>query len=114
MRVARFNLFFLVFVVIPAWSKQPLPPQQTQTATQLSATKDAQAVSEVNQALSVSGGTPAIMAITDFTATGNVTYYSGPDPAVQGTVTIRGRGLGQLRIDTNLPAGTRSESIDGP
>jgi hypothetical protein len=113
MRFARLCLFYLAIFNAPAWSKQPLPPQQSQTTTPLPATKDSQAVSAVGQALTASGGITAIMAIADFTATGNVTYFSGPNPAAQGSITIRGKGLGQLRIDTSLPSGTRSESIDG-
>jgi len=113
MSLVRVSLFFLVIVVIPAWSKQPLPPQQTQTATQSSATKDPQAVSIATQAVNVAGGSPAIMAIDDFTASGSVTYSSGLDSGVPHDVTIRGRGLGQLRIDTNFPSGKRSESTNG-
>ncbi len=114
MRFARIGIPIVILLqVVPAWSKQPQPPQQIKTATLTPATKDPQAVSAVNQALNDSGGATAIMAISDFTATGNVTYYSGPEPTLQGSVTIRGKGLGQLRIDTDLPTGTRSESIDG-
>jgi hypothetical protein len=95
MRYARFGLFCALLSIVPAWSKQPLP-QQTQTATPTPATKDPQAVSILNQALSVAGGMPAISAIADYTATGNMTYYSSQD--VQETVTLRGLGLGQFRM----------------
>jgi len=107
MRFARFGLFCLILVVFPAWSKRPHPPQQTQTATPTPAAKDPQAVSILNQALSVAGGIPAISAIADYTATGNMTYHSSQD--MQGTVTLRGLGVGQFRMDVNLQNGVRSE-----
>jgi hypothetical protein len=107
MRFARFGLFCLVLVVIPAWSKQPHPPQQAQqVTTPLPALQDPQAVSVLNQTLSVAGGAAAIKAVTDYTATGNITYNWNPE--VQGSVTVRGLGLDQIRVDANLPRGLHS------
>jgi len=67
----------------------------------------------VTQALTAVGGVTAITTITDYTATGNVTYYLDVDRAVQGSVTVRAKGLNQLRLDATLPSGLRSESTDG-
>jgi hypothetical protein len=68
--------------------------------------QDPQAVSILNQVIAASGGTQAISAVSDYTATGNITYYPGQQ--VQGTVTVRGLGTWEFRIDAVLPAGTRS------
>jgi hypothetical protein len=67
--------------------------------------REQQAVSVLTQALSAAGGLPAIAAVLDFKATGNVTYYwAGQD--VTGTATIKGRGTTQFRIDSTVSDGT--------
>jgi hypothetical protein len=63
----------------------------------------------LNQALIAAGGTTAINAITDYTATGTITYDNNPNE--QGSVTLRGLGLIAFRLDANLPAGVRSLAI---
>lgn len=92
-------------------------PARSQQATSLSTlplpVKDVEAVMVVSQALAAAGGTAAIATIADYTANGNITYHMDVDRDVQGTVTIRGNGVDQLRLDANLPAGTRSESTSG-
>jgi hypothetical protein len=114
-------LLSCIFLNSPTWALQVptslAQPQSTksregQLGTAPSpSSQDPQAVSIVNQALSVTGGISAISAIDDYTATGNVTYHMATD--VQGTVTVRGSVLNRLRIDANLPTGMRSEVI-GP
>jgi hypothetical protein len=112
MRSARFGLLvFILLLNFPVWAQQtPTPttssPDQTAT-TPSPALKDPQAVSVLNQALTAAGGATAIKTVTDYTATGNVTYHTAHD--VNGTITIRGNGLEQLRVDANLPSGVRSE-----
>jgi hypothetical protein len=101
------SVFCLLLSAVPVWAQQaqsstPPPP----------APKDPQAISVVNQALSVAGGASAIAAITDYTGTGAITYHMAQD--IQGTVTIRGLRLSRLRIDASLPTGMRSESMTGP
>jgi len=66
-------------------------------------------VNVLNQALTVAGGMAAIKAVADYTATGNITYHWNPE--VQGSVTVRGLGLGQIRVDANLPRGVHSSVI---
>ena len=115
MHSARFSLLlFLLLSSVPIGAQQPQaapsppqPPSAQQTQLPTQATKDPQAVSIVNQALSASGGASAIDAITDYTATGTATYHFAQD--VQGTVTLRGLGLGEFRMDSNLTTGVRSE-----
>jgi hypothetical protein len=122
MRSARFGLLHTILLLnIPVWGQQsqtpvlqpqPTPPQQTQpVTTPTPAPKDSQAVNVINQALTVAGGTAAIKALTDYTATGNITYHWNPE--AQGTVTVRGLGSGQLRVDANLPRGLHSSVISG-
>jgi hypothetical protein len=107
-RLSKLLLMTSSFLLI-----HPVQGQQLSTGNSpASATKDSQAVSIVTQALNTSGGNIAIGSISDFTASGNVTYYSGPNPGAQGTVTIKGRGLAQFRIDSKVSAGTRSESTN--
>jgi hypothetical protein len=66
--------------------------------------RDPQAVSLLTQSLLAAGGLPAIAAVLDFKATGNVTYYwAGQD--VTGTTTIKGRGTTQFRIDSAVSDG---------
>jgi hypothetical protein len=87
-------------------------PETQQSTTRPAATKDPQAVSVLNQALGVVGGAAAIKAVVDYTATGNITYHMGNGKDVQGGVTVIGGPMGQVRIDANLPSGTRSWAID--
>jgi len=90
---------FAVIFLVPIFA-------EGQSAT---ATKDPQAVQIVTQALVTAGGTSTIDLISDYKATGNVMYHLAED--AQGKVTIRGKGLDELRIDADLPTGVRSEAI---
>jgi hypothetical protein len=114
MSSARFGLLLSILLLnVPVWARQAqtpaTPPQDPTATTQPPVTKDAQAVSVLNQALTAAGGTVAITTVADYTGTGTMTYHGAND--VQGTVTVRSFGLGNLRIDAALPAGIRSEAI---
>ncbi len=86
-------------------------PQETQTTQfQPPVTKDPQAIAIVNQALNAAGGTSAIRAITDYTASGTVSYHVPNE--LSGPVTIRESGLTQLRMDAQLPGGSRSQAMN--
>jgi hypothetical protein len=105
MRSSRFGLLLSFLILyIPAWA------QQTQTATPPSVTNDPQAVSVLNQALAVAGGISAISAVSDYVGTGTITYYL-PKSDVGG-VTVRANWLDQLRIDSTLSGGLRSEIVN--
>lgn len=103
MRVAWMFVVSSLFFVHP----ERVNSQQASATVQ----RDPQAIAILTQALSAAGGTSAVGAVTDFTATGNVTYYW--DTAVQGTVTVKGRGLHEFRVDSTLPDGLHS-SITNP
>ncbi|HZP33659.1 MAG TPA: hypothetical protein VFB23_09905 [Candidatus Acidoferrales bacterium] len=81
-----------------------LSAQQTTTAT-----RDPQALSVLSQALTGAGGTQAIAAIIDYTATGNITYNANSN--LQGNVILRGLGFSDFRLDATLPVGVRSVAI---
>src|SRR5258708_4838122 len=74
-----------------------------QTTISSPALKDPQAVSVVNQALALAGGVVAFKTVADYTSTGVVTYHFPNE--VSGPVTVRERGLTQLRVDAQLSAG---------
>jgi hypothetical protein len=74
------------------------------------AASDAQAVAILSKVLSAAGGSQALGPIQDFTASGQITYSWAGQP-VQGSVTLRGRGLEQFRMDAALPEGTRSWAV---
>jgi hypothetical protein len=98
MRTSRFLLLALGLIVCNS------AVAQIQTTTP--APKDPQAISILTQALAVSGGITNITAITDYTATGTITYHWKPEE--QGTVTVRGLALDHIRVDANLLRGVRS------
>src|SRR5260370_5215771 len=75
-------------------------------------TRDAQALTLLGQALSVAGGTAAIAAITDYTATGNASWYKDSSQTLEGTVTISGTTSEQLRFEAHLPTGVRSYAVN--
>jgi hypothetical protein len=98
----RFSLLLCWLLVVPVLA------QQTQS-TSTPAPQDPQAVSVLNQVLAAAGGSSAIKAISDYTATGNITYHWDKD--TQGSVTVQVLGLGEVRIDASLPNGVYSRSI---
>jgi hypothetical protein len=106
MRSYRMGVFlFVCLLAVPGWSQQATSSQQPQP----SAPQDPQAVTVLNQALAAAGGTAAIRAIQDYTATGTVSYPSQQD--AQGPVTILGLNGTEFRMDANLPTGTRSWAV---
>lgn len=72
--------------------------------------RDQEALAIVNQAISAAGGEDSLTSISDFVETGTVTYYSGDQ--VTGNITVKSRGLHQLRMDDELPSGQRSIVIN--
>ena len=97
-------------LVSPMWAQQP-PSQEAGLSEIPKPTRDSQSISILNRAIAAAGGMEAVAAVRDYTATGTVTVYEeGRD--IQGVVTIRGSGVGQLRVDENLSTGIRSESAD--
>lgn len=102
MRHLRLSLFlFAAFIVgIPVSAQSTTSPQIAQ---------DSQAVSLLSRALIVGGGAQAVAAISDYTATGDITYYQG-EP-VEGAVTVIGTNSQELRIDATLPTGAWSWAV---
>ena len=100
-----------LLVPVAAFSFLVRSSRLTQAAPQTS-TSDPQAIAILTQAVTAAEGAQALTSspIQDFTATGNITYYWAGEQ-VQGSVTLKGRGTQQFRIDANLPAGTRSYAI---
>lgn len=93
----------LIFAFLPSVLFAQLP-------STTSATQDPQAVSVLNQALTTAGGAQGLKTVLDYKASGNITYHRGSD--VQGSVTVIGLNTTEFRLDANLPAGTRSWSIN--
>lgn len=75
-------------------------------------TKDPQAIAVLTQSLSAAGGLSAISSIQDFTGTGTITYNWASEP-VQASVTVRGMGVPNFRLDASLPNGTRTLAVSG-
>lgn len=98
MRVQRF--FFVLILALAAI------PSQGQS--QPSLTKDPQAVTILQQALTAAGGAAAINIIKDYTGSGALTFHQSPDEAISGTVSVSGRWLNQFRIDETTTSGVRS------
>jgi hypothetical protein len=85
--------------------------QQTPTTTQPPVQRDQQALAILGQVLNAAGGQATLGAIQDFTATGNVTYSWGA--GVQGSATVKGRGLHEFRLDATLADGLHSWIVNG-
>jgi hypothetical protein len=73
--------------------------------------RDPVAVSVLSQAINHAGGTAAINAIQDFTATGSITYH-WEGKQVQGDASIKGRGRTQFRLDASLQDSARSVVVN--
>jgi len=102
MHVTRFATLFLgsLLMSLPVVAQQLTP----------AAPRDAQAVNVLTRCLAAAGGTQAISAIQDFTGTGTITYFWAGQH-VQGSVTTRGKGIDEFRLDANLPTGMRSWAV---
>jgi len=84
-----------------------IPFSENVAQIQVAAQRDMQAVSVLNQVIANAGGSAALVAIQDFTATGTITFnWAGED--VSGTVAIKGRGLRQFRMEATLSDGVRT------
>lgn len=103
MRLGPLFAFSALVLIAPIQAQQS-PPSTTPT-------RDPQALTILTQCLQAAGGTQAIAAIQDFTATGRITYNWANQP-VQGSVTVRGRGTGQFRLDANLADGNLSWAVN--
>jgi hypothetical protein len=77
--------------------------QQTTSSVQ----RDTKAIAVITKTLNAAGGIASLAAIKDFTASGTVTFKWGNSP-VEGNITLKGRGLHELRIDATLPEGIHS------
>ena len=82
---------------------------RAQSVSTAQPTQDSQAVGILTQALNGAGGSTAYRAISDYTATGNITYHAGEQ--VQGTVTVMGTNSQEFRMDATLPSGIRSWAV---
>ncbi len=73
--------------------------------------RDPQALAIIGQALNAAGGMSPLTSIQDFTGSGTIDYFwAGQD--VQGSVTVKGRGLAQFRVDATLPEGAHSWTMN--
>jgi hypothetical protein len=102
-RLRQWVLLLISFFVLPFTLNAQESPQNVE--------RDAQAINLLAQCLSASGGASAIMSIKDFAGTGEITYFWA-GKQVQGSVTIRGIGLNEFRLDAEVPNGTRSWIIN--
>ena len=78
----------------------------TLALAQSSIQRDQEALTIIAKSVIASGGQELLASIQDVTATGTVTYGSANQPT--GTVTVKGRGLSELKIEANLPTGVRT------
>lgn len=104
MRIQRLALVILSSLFVAA----TLAAQQSPQA----APRDPQAMNILSQCVAAAGGTQAVSTIQDFTGTGTITYYYSAGEQAQGTVTVKGRGLTQFRLDATLQDGVHSWIVD--
>lgn len=86
----------------------PALPRQTATTVQ----RDPQAVAVLTQVVNAAGGATALAAVQDFTASGTI-IFNWAGNQVQGSVTAKGKGLHEFRMDANVPGGTQSLVVNG-
>jgi len=106
MRRSSTTLALAFFLALLA--AQPSATQQTSTT---SVQRDQQALMILTQVLKAAGGQAAVDATQDITASGTITYYWAGEE-VQGTVTVKGRGISQFRLDATLSNGVRSWAVN--
>lgn len=101
MRTSRLGPLFVFGLLLSVTAAQA---QQATTAVP----RDAQAVALLQRSLAALVSTNTI---NDVTMSGNAIWIAGSDNQT-GTVTLKGTGIGQGRIDLSLSNGLRSEVID--
>jgi hypothetical protein len=74
--------------------------------------RSVQAVALLSQAVGTSGGLQTLAGIQDFVASGNITYFWADDPVI-GSVTVRGRGIDQFKLEGTTPKGQHAWVADG-
>jgi hypothetical protein len=75
--------------------------------------RDQQALAILTQTIAAAGGQQSLASIQDFIESGTIAFnFSDSDP-VTGGVTVKSRGLHQLRIDAELPEGRRTTVVNG-
>lgn len=95
-----FRFFLALSLFFPAYQSAPSSPPQ----------RDSQAITILNQVISAAGGSAAINAVQDVTASGTVTFnWAGQQ--VVGSATIKGRGIGQFRLEATLPSGLQTWTV---
>lgn len=73
--------------------------------------RDQEALTIITQTITAGGGQQVLDSVQDFTETGTVTYnFTNP---VTGSVTVKSRGLHQLKIEADLPTGRRTTIVNG-
>lgn len=82
-----------------------------QQGTPPTAARDPQALSVLERSLNAAGGTDSLGKIRDYVASGKIVYYWAGEE-VEGHVILQGRGIGQFRLEANLPRGVRSWAIN--
>jgi hypothetical protein len=96
----------IVFIVVLPVA---MSAQQTQPTSTPPAVRDAQALGLLQQALSSAGVTSLAAQVQDFTETGTITYFwAGQE--VSGSVTLRGLGMNDFRLDAALASENQSLS----
>jgi hypothetical protein len=104
------TMFVLAGVTMAQQASPPTSvPVSNQQSTLQAGQRDSQALTVLAQTLNAAGGISAVAAIQDFTASGTVDYYWGD--GVSGTVTVKGRGTGEFRVDATLPEGLRTWAV---
>lgn len=103
----RLRLGLLAFL-LALFVASPVLTQQTSTST---AQRDQQALTVLSQVIKAAGGQATLAAIQDITGSGTITYYWAGEE-VQGNVTVKGRGIGQFRLDATLTTGVRSWAVN--
>jgi len=67
--------------------------------------RDSQALVVLQRALQAAGGLHAVDAVQSYSASGRITFYWTED-GTEGDLTMKGRGIGDFRLDAHLPDGT--------
>ena len=75
------------------------------------APRDSQAIGFLTQSLTGAGGISNLTAARDFVGNGRIVWYWS-DAEVEGTVSAKGRGITQFRLDCSSPQGNKSMVIN--
>lgn len=85
----------------------------TAAISQNAVQRDQQALTILKQTIAASGGQQLLASIQDITETGKIAFHAANSDDMDSNVTVKGRGLHQLKLEADQSTGKRTVVVNG-